>query len=217
MPQETHLSISSLLRSLPLFASLDDEALALLASMTFRKRFGAGHFLFFQGEPATKLTILAEGQLRLYKSAEEGREVTLHTFEPVCLVAEAAALRGVPYPATALFETEGEVLQIDYAPFERMFLGDPRLAKLLILSLGEKIRALESVIERGLMMSGAERVVDLLRRSPEKMREMRHYEIAAMLHMTPENFSRTLKKLKTEGRIAETAGTWRVLDTDQDA
>jgi len=212
--QHHNTDITTILRRLPLFASLEANALASLASMATRKRYGAGSFLFFQGERPDRLIILAEGVLRLYKSADSGKEINLHTFSPVCLVAEAALLRGIPYPATALFETDGEVVLIDYAAFERMFLGEPRLAKQLILSLGEKIKMLESVIERGLMMNAAERVVDFLRRSPERMRTMRRYEVAAELHMTPENFSRTLKKLKSEGRIAEEADVWRVCDAE---
>ena len=96
------------------------------------------------------------------------------------------------------------MLLINYDAFESIFLSNPELARILLLSLSKKIRMLESVIERGLVMDASERVITFIRKSPELLITMRHYEIANILNLTPETFSRTLKKLQQEGKVFKT-------------
>lgn len=205
------------LRSLPLFASLDDETFAELGGMTRTKQCHEGEILFYQGETPKDLIVLTKGVLKLYKTAGNDREIVLHHFSPVSMVAEAALLQGMAYPATATFETEGEVILIEYARFESVFLKNPRLAKMLILSLSQKVRMLESVIERGLVMDAGERVYHLIKTSPELLGTVRHYELAYRLNLTPETFSRTLKKLEKKGKIIRTDQGWKVSPGKPDA
>lgn len=198
------------LRSLPLFKSLDDETFAKLGAIAIRRSFKAGEILFFEGDDPDRLIILTRGVLKLYKTTSGHKEVVLHRFNPVSMIAEAAVLHRVPYPASALFETDGEALLIDYRKFETLFLNDPQLARMLILSLSEKIRALESLIERTLVMDASERVYNLIAKSPELLKKMRHYEVANIMNLTPETFSRTLKKLQHEGKIVRDGALWKV-------
>ena len=199
------------LRALPLFESLDEETFAKLRDIAAVRRYHKGEVLFFEGDAPDQLVILTKGVLKLYKTSSSDKEIVLHHFTPVSLVAEVALLHRIPYPATATFEADGEVILIDYKAFEATFLGNPQLARLLILSLSNKVRMLESVIERGLVMDASERVLNLIRKSPEIMETMRHYEIAAILNLTPETFSRTLKKLQNEGRIVQEEDGWKAV------
>ena len=188
---------------IPLFASLDATQLAMLSEMSRAKRYRKGEFLFYEGDDPASLMILTQGALRLYKSADDGREVVLHRFTPVSLIAEMAVHNRIPFPATAVFESDGEVIFIDHGRFEARFLGDPELSRLLILSLSTKIRALEALIARNLVMDSRARVLHFVETSPELFASMRRYEIAEMLNMTPETLSRMLKKLVEEGTIAK--------------
>ena len=189
------------LREVALFRTLDDAGFEALSRVAIRRRFRKDEVLFFEGDRPERLSVLVRGELKLYKSSEQYREVVLHRFSPVTLVAEMALLNRIPYPATARFETDGEVLQIDYAAFEKLFLDDPRYARLMILSLTEKIRALEAVIERNMIMSAEERLLDFIARTPERFGSVPQYEIARELNMAPETLSRTLRRLVKGGRL----------------
>jgi CRP-like cAMP-binding protein len=194
------------LREIPLFESLDNETLAELSAMTTRREYRKGEVLFFEGEQPSALIILTKGVLKLYKTSAQHKEVVLHRFMPVSLIAEVALLHRTPYPASATFETDGEVVLIDSEAFESLFLGNPKLSRVLILSLSKKIRTLESLIERSLIMDAGERVLSLIESSPELFKTMRHYELANSLNMTPETFSRMIRRLLGEGKIRKDEG-----------
>lgn len=200
------------LRQIPLFASLDEKAFEKLDAMTRRQTYPKGAILFFEGEMPDTVTILTRGRLKLFKTTSSDKEIVLHHFTPVTFVAEMALLQQIPYPATALFEEEGEVLSIEYERFETEFLNDPQLSRLLILSLSKKVKMLESVIDRGLVMDAAERVMNLLKSSPHLFETMRHYELANLLNLTPETFSRVLKRLHENGEVLKEEGNWRLRD-----
>lgn len=205
----------NLLKKLPLFESLDDETFSKLTSIARHRTFGKGEILFYEGDEPKNLVVLIKGVLKLFKTSSSDKEVVLHHFTPVSLVAEVAVLHRIPYPATAVFEADSEVMLIDYEAFEKTFLNNPELARILILSLTKKVRMLESVIERGLVMDASERVLNLIRQSPELLDKMRHYEIANILNLTPETFSRTLKKLQDKGKIAKDDAGWTASSPQQ--
>jgi CRP/FNR family transcriptional regulator len=192
------------LQQIPLFASLDDETLSYLESIAITRRYTKGAILFFEGETPDSLVILTQGILKLYKTSAQHKEVVLHRFTPVSLIAEVALLQQIPYPATALFETDGSVMMIDYKAFAAHFFSNPELARVLILSLSQKIRMLEGLIDRTLIMDATERICDLIENRPELFESMRHFEIAALLNITPETLSRTLKKLIADGIVEKT-------------
>lgn len=198
------------LRTLPLFEALDDETFGKLNAIAIRRSFKADEILFFEGDDPDRLIILTRGVLKLYKTTSGHKEVVLHHFKPVSMIAEAAVLQRIPYPASALFESDGEVLVIDYRKFETLFLNDPQLARMLVLSLSKKIQTLESLIERTLIMDASERVYNLIANSPELLKKMRHYEVANIMNLTPETFSRTLKKLQQEGKIVRDGECWTI-------
>jgi len=199
------------LRALPLFEDLNEETFSKLTEIARQRRFQKGEILFFEGDAPNDLVVLTKGVLKLFKTSSSDKEVILHHFTPVSLVAEVAVLHRIPYPATAVFEADSEVLLINYDAFESIFLSNPELARILLLSLSKKIRMLESVIERGLVMDASERVITFIRKSPELLITMRHYEIANILNLTPETFSRTLKKLQQEGKVFKNEKGWEVL------
>ncbi|WP_345987798.1 Crp/Fnr family transcriptional regulator [Sulfurimonas sp. HSL1-2] len=199
------------LRSLPLFEDLNEETFSKLTEIARQCRFRKGEILFFEGDAPNDLVVLTKGILKLFKTSSSDKEIILHHFTPVSLVAEVAVLHRIPYPATAVFEADSEVLLINYDAFESMFLSNQELARVLLLSLSKKIRMLESVIERGLVMDASERVINFIRKSPELLKTMRHYEIANILNLTPETFSRTLKKLQHEGKVVNSVEGWEVL------
>jgi CRP/FNR family transcriptional regulator len=195
-------------KSVPLFEYLDDTTLQKLQKMSRTAAYAKGDILFYEGETPEALVVLTKGRLKLYKTTSTEREIVLNHFSPVSLVAEVALMQGIAYPATAEFETDGEVILIDAAAFDDLFFSTPETARTLVSSLSKKVKMLESVIERGMVMDAQERVSTLVKNSPELLNTMRHYEIAQMLNLTPETFSRTLKKLQKEGVLVKENERW---------
>ena len=119
----------------------------------------------------------------------------MHRFRPLGLVAEMALLEGIPYPASASFETDGEVIEIDFERFKKEFIRNPDISFLFFKSLSKKIKYLEDVIALNVVLDSTARLAKYLYDHDNALTTLKHYQLAEHLHMTPETLSRTFKKL----------------------
>ncbi|HHG74013.1 MAG TPA: Crp/Fnr family transcriptional regulator [Persephonella sp.] len=184
-----------------IFRHLSDEQLKKLQNISFVKDFKRGELLFYEGEEPKYLYILIEGAIRVYKTDFKGNEITLHYFHPVNMIAEVANFENFPYPATAEFETDGKVVAIDFDRFKNQFLTDPDVSFNVIKSLAYKIKILNDIIVQNMMMDAVSRVAKFIDEHEDLFKELKHNKIASLLNITPETFSRILKKFKDQDII----------------
>ena len=183
------------LKRIKFFEYLGEEQLKLLSSFSKRKHFDKGSILFYEKDMPTSLILLTEGMLKVYKTDLKNNEIIMHRFMPMNLIAEMAVLEGVPYPASAAFETDGSVIEIDFQRFKKEFLSDSDVAMALFKSLSTKIKFLEDVIALNLVLDSTSRLAKYLCDNEQVFNNLKNYQLAEHLHMTPETLSRTFKKL----------------------
>jgi len=177
------------------FENLDDEQLALLSSFSNKKHYEKGSILFYEKDEPKSLILLIEGVLKVYKTDQKNNEIIMHRFMPVSLVAEMAVLEGIPYPASAAFESAGVVIEIDFERFKKEFLHNPQMALLFFKSLSKKIKYLEDVIALNIVLDSTARLAKYIFDKEDALNTLKQYQVAEHLHMTPETLSRTFKKL----------------------
>jgi CRP/FNR family transcriptional regulator len=168
----------------------------MLSTISKPKEFKKGNILFLEGEGSDRLNILVKGILKVYKSDKAGNEIVLNLFYPTTLVAEIACLEHMTYPATAVFETDGKVVSIDYKAFEREFLMNPEISLSIIRSLAHKIKALDKVITHNLTMDSTARVAKFIYENDKLFMKLKQNKVAALLNIAPETMSRTMRKFK---------------------
>lgn len=179
-----------------LFTDLKDNELQRLKEISTKESFKKGNILFFEGDEPKYLYILTKGVLKIFKSDKKGTMIILHYFYENSLVAELANLENIPYPATAEFESDGEVLKIEYKSFEKEFLYNPSISFKIIKSLSKKIKNLEDVINRNLTMDSTTRVAKFIYDNEELFTTLKNNKIASILNITPETLSRVVRKFK---------------------
>lgn len=202
----------NLLADIDFFKQLDAKQQLLLSAKALTRRYKKGDILFFAGETPKSFIFLLEGNLKLYKNDPKGNEFILHRFRPVTPIAEVATLEQRPYPASAIFESDGRVLFIDYEVMKEAIVADVGLAFALMGSLSYKIKSLEKLIEMNIVLDSTARVAKFIIEHSEEFAEFKKNLIAQQLNMTPETFSRTLKKLKTLELIEESESGLNVLN-----
>jgi CRP/FNR family transcriptional regulator len=203
------------LKNVYLFENLAASQIKRLEQISLQRSLKKGNVLFFEGDEPKNLHILTEGVLKVYKSDFKGNEVVLKYFSPVSLIAELANLDHIPYPATAVFETDGKVIAVDFKIFEKEFLRNPDVSLAIIRSLTWKLRDLEGVISRNLTMDATSRVAKFLYENEGAFLQLKQNKISSILNITPETMSRVLKKLK-EGKIIGAQNTgFKILDKEK--
>ena len=202
----------ALLRQLPLFAGLDDSALARLAERCVSRTVGEGHVLFTAGEVCRGLYIVESGRVRIYRTSPEGREQVLHIEGPGRTVAELPLFDGGAYPASAVAMEKTRLVFLPRDDFEFLYRSNPDIAQAVIRALGRRLRHLVHVTETlafrdvaarlALLLAGyAERTGRLTAEGMEVALDRTQEELALEIGTARESVSRAMRQLRRRGLI----------------
>lgn len=189
------------IKNIACFSNLGAEQLEKLKKISVIKKYNAKEILFYEGDAPTYLYALLQGTLKVYKTNHKGQQIFLHQFYPGGLVAELANFENIPYPATAEFMSNSEVLRIDYQALEKDFFKNPDMSFEIIKSLIAKHKILIEVIQKEVILTADAKVAKFLLENAELFQTLKNTQVASILNMTPETLSRTLTKFKSSGMI----------------
>jgi len=203
-------NIITILQQINLFSSLSEKELSELATVSHLSHYDKDAVIFTQGEMSKNLMILIDGVVSIYKHDSKGNEVVIGYFNRYALLAEAATLRKIPLPSTARFQTDGSILKISLDGFEKFLLSHSKLAYQIIQSLLEKIDLLQQNIHFNLAATSKEKVLNFYQKNPKLALDLKQYEIASILGITPETLSRNISKLLKEAKLVQSAAGYKV-------
>jgi len=189
------------IRNVSCFSKLNDEQLEKLKKISVIKKYKAKEILFYEGDAPIYLYVLLQGTLKVYKTNHKGQQIFLHQFYPGGLVAELANFENIPYPATAEFMSDSEVLRIDYKALEQDFFKNPEISFEIIKSLIAKHKILIDVIQKEVILTADAKVAKFILENEELFKTLKNTQVASILNLTPETLSRTLSKFKSSGLI----------------
>jgi len=203
-------SLINILKEVQMFASLDEHQLQALAEISHIEKYQKEATLFLKGDISKFLILLIEGIVSIYKHDDKGNEIVIGYFTRYKLLAEPATLRHTPLPSSATFKSDGAILKVDLAKFEVDFLSHPKISYAIIQSLLQKIDLLQQNIHFKISSKALEKVLFFYEQNPKLSLDLKQYEIASILGMTPETFSRTVKKLVSDGKLKKDKRAYRV-------
>jgi len=190
--------IESMLKEITMFSKLDNDELKKIIEISQLKIVNENNILFYEKEQAKSFYILLEGALKLYKMRSKSQEVILHHFFTPSLIAEVATLEDMRFPATCVsIQNRSLVLVLEKEKFKNIIMNNPYFSLHIVKSLSQKIKTLESTINRNLVFDAITKVCSLLKEEPNIFLKHKNIQIASLLNMAPETLSRILKKLKT--------------------
>ena len=84
---------------------------------------------------------------------------------------------------------------------KNLFLENPEILLQINRSLIKKIKNLESLLSRYLVLDAKSRIIEYIVQNPKDFFLLKQHEIANFLNISPETLSRTLKPFKDDSII----------------
>ncbi len=129
-----------LLQRIPLFESLTVDQIASFADRFRVDVFAADRFVFLEGDPADRLWVIQDGQVKIVKHSADGQESILEVILPGEMFGGAGILFPV-HPATAVAMTDSTLLSLSRDDYLQLIHLFPDIALRIIAILGERLRA----------------------------------------------------------------------------
>jgi CRP/FNR family transcriptional regulator, cyclic AMP receptor protein len=214
-----------LLKELPLFTGLSDDALRHVVDRMVPKRLPRDAILFREGQPCQGLYILVEGRVVVYHASPDGREYVLDSAKPGQSLAELPLFDGGPYPASARAAEDSALLFLSLSDFQALYRSNPEIADVVIRHLGMRMRKMVRLVERlslkdvparlAATLLDYARAAGALRNGGSFRLPRTHYDLAAELATSRESVSRAFARLRRDGVIRQNGSEIRILSLER--
>ena len=145
---------TDLLKGVDLFSALDDAQLDTIAQMAFEKSYRRGDIILMEDEDTNQsLFILAKGEVKVFLTAEDGKEAILASLKEGEFFGEMALLDGEPRSATVRAVEDSQLLTIRREEFLQCLKKQPDLALTLLGEMSRRLRKSNRQISSLALMS----------------------------------------------------------------
>jgi len=166
--------------------------------------FNPHEMIFMEGDEATGLWLIEQGQVKITKLNPDGDEYILHLLSTGDSFNDIAVLQQGNNPAHAIALSEAACWLIPTETIQRLLADNPASAQAAIRMLTTRVRALVQQLENLALYSVTARLARFLlhqAESPISEEGVTRVAIAAHLATTPETISRALRSLEQAGAI----------------
>jgi len=188
------------IQDIPMFSNLDKKFHKELKESLYLKKFTKNSIVFYEGDESDYFYILLDGKVKLYKTSPKGSQVQIKRMTAPDTIGEYACFEKAPFPATCEFITDGIMGLLHFDKVYK-YLDDKEFSLGLIKSLTSKVMLLSSLVHKETILSSEAKVADLMIDNPTIFNRLKNNEIAGILNLTPETFSRIITKFKKESII----------------
>jgi CRP/FNR family transcriptional regulator len=176
-------------------------------------RVAPGGYFVYEGDHAPGVGLIGQGTLRVFKSSESGREITLYWVRAgeLCLLNLLGAMTGVPSPAHARVEEEVVALVIPPDTFRGWIGAEPSLRthvfSIMTAGMVDVMTLVEEIAFKKLDIRLAQYLCDgFFSNGGTRELQVTHESIAAELGSAREPISRLLKDFENQGAILLSRG-----------
>lgn len=220
---EADQSAVELLKSVPLFADLEEGELERFSQVAVPRAFPAGTRVFHEGDDSDACYIVKDGSFRVTREHSDGRAITLATLGPGEIFGELAMLDGDKRSASAEALTDGELLALPANDVRALLGRHPEIALKLVAGLVRRLRAANIRLSRQSFQTVPSRVAGILAQLSREAQDgegeqeavtiqMNQTDLAQLAGTSRESVSRFLAELERAGVVRSGRGRVTVLD-----
>ena len=134
------------LKKVPLFALLDDEEAAVLASQVDLKKFAARERIYKVGDPGAAAYVVLSGQVSVFTVDEDQQEVVVDEPGSGEFFGFASMLEMTPHQTNALALVESLCLEVTREDIEVLLNKKPMAGMDLLTTLGRQLHATQGLV-----------------------------------------------------------------------
>ena len=201
------------LRTLPVFATLHEEALASIARIARMCRIDRRACVIGAGDRIDSVYLVLSGQLKVQLSNPNGREVILYMLKRGELFGELEAIDAQPSAATVTAVEPCDLVVIEQDGFMHCMAAHPDVSRYVMSRLVKRLRLADSKIGSLARQDVHDRVESLLHDMAESQqgrrviaRHISRSDIARMVGASREMVSRVMKDFEDSGFIETQEG-----------
>src|SRR3990170_1375423 len=141
--------ISRWLASFPELAELEEEYRGDLLGSTQFNRLRGGDIAYRQGQNCHAYVMCIDGQTRVFKTSESGREILLYQVGPgeTCVLTTSCLMAGSAFPAESTAETDVLLAALPSSAFHRLMGASPRFRKFVLDNYGDLLSSLIMLVD----------------------------------------------------------------------
>jgi len=189
----------SILRQLPFFQGLTDQAIGEINPIFREQGYDAGAFIHFAGDRADRLYVVVAGKVKLIRHEPTGQEVVLDLLVPGDFFGSLPVLGEDTYPDTAQAHTTCCVLTITPHAFQDILQRYPQVSLALLEIVSSRLREAREVIHQLSASPVESRLAATLLKLADKLGEKRGDEVLIQLPLSRQDLA------DMTGATAETA------------
>ncbi|MBL8189484.1 MAG: Crp/Fnr family transcriptional regulator [Acidobacteria bacterium] len=201
------------LRRTTLFGELNETELRALAERAVERRLNRNEVLFFAGDEAAGLFVIAQGALRAFREGVDGREQVIHVERAGATIAELPVFDDKPYPSTVAAEEDSTVLFLSKRDVKSLCMTHPEIALAGLKLLAGRLRKCAELVEALSLREVDQRLARWLltearargKRTSDGLEldlVLTNQQIAARIGSVREVVSRALTRLQQNGLIS---------------
>jgi CRP/FNR family cyclic AMP-dependent transcriptional regulator len=220
MPAMAPTVSTTVLKSVPLFASFPDEHLRTLVGVVTRRSVPRGAVVMAAGDPIDSLYIVISGRLKVMMGDADGKEVILSLIGPGEYFGEMGLIDDSPRSASVVAIESCELLCVAKRDFKNCLAESAEMSAAVMRGLVRRLREADRKIGSLALLDVYGRVARLLLDMSEVQNGQRtvskrlpKQDIAKMIGASREMVSRVMKDLQMGGYIEMRGSTIVLHDT----
>ncbi|HEY9166225.1 MAG TPA: Crp/Fnr family transcriptional regulator [Candidatus Kryptonia bacterium] len=211
------------LKNAPIFEELEERDFARISACGVRKAYKKGDVILMEEESGSALFVIIEGEVKVVRIGDDGREVILSVLGPSDIFGEMALLDGEARSASVVALDNSELFMLHRKDFLALLHEYPTIAISLLRHLTQRLRRADALIKSLSLKDAYHRVGYVLLRFADDQGRIKQgkveidnlpvqQEIANMAGTTRETVSRTFSKMEKLKLITVSGNSVTLLD-----
>lgn len=174
-----------------------------------------GEMIFGTHDRCESIPLVLKGALRLFRTSDEGREMTSYFITPgnMCILAAICTMGNVKYDFSAQAEEDTLMAMLSPESFKQMVETSSEFRNFVFVEMAEKLVSAFSLIEDIKFTRVSDRLINYIEKNADENGELEitHEILAVNTGTVREVVSRQLKKMENDGLLTTQRGRIKLL------